>query len=467
MLEPLPEKPFFSAYGLTYNHEDFVAEAIESVLSQGWPSDRFEFVLLDDGSTDATPERVKPYLKHMTYVRQENQGMNAAVTRVMGMLKGDVMAPCSGDDMWPPGKVQRVVSHLQENPQTGLVYGDIEAIDEHGDVLSPSMVKTHGYGPHQGQIAGRLMDRNFVSAGAMTMRTSLLPVLFPMHAYVAWEDWWFAWALTNVVRVDFIDDVVFRYRQHGGNFIFGATEERGLDRLQAEIPFRRYMLGNVRPGTASPGELFSAIHMLHNFLDTLSKAGRSVESVLDLSDAERADAQRLAAEAQALVSTAPQIACFTAARALAANPVHGPAIRVLQELSGRRKIPPPAYFDAVRSVTVYAEAEDLVAHPELVRGYAAAFDSSDDVTLLIVAREWTAAQLETEIAPLIELLSGPQAPDATAAPADVRARLIAFTRADCVLGLADLAVPGVEHFTDVAELRAFVEHRLRFPRLDE
>ena len=153
------------------------------------------------------------------------------------------MAPCSGDDMWPPGKVQRVVSHLQEHPQTGLVYGDIEAIDEHGEVLSPSMVKTHGYGPYEGQIAGRLMDRNFVSAGAMAMRTALLPVLFPLHAYVAWEDWWFAWALTNVARVDFIEDVVFRYRQHGGNFIFGATEERGLDRLQAEIPFRRYMFG--------------------------------------------------------------------------------------------------------------------------------------------------------------------------------------------------------------------------------
>ena len=50
----------------------------------------------------------------------------------------------------------------------------------------------------------------------------------------------------------------------------------------------------------------------------------------------------------------------------------------------------------------------------------AEFDSSDDVTLLIVAREWTAAQLEDEIGPLIELLSGPNAPDATAAPADAR-----------------------------------------------
>ena len=49
MLDPLPDKPFISAYGTTYNHEDFVAEAIESVLAQGWPADRFEYVLVDDG----------------------------------------------------------------------------------------------------------------------------------------------------------------------------------------------------------------------------------------------------------------------------------------------------------------------------------------------------------------------------------------------------------------------------------
>ena len=102
---------------------------------------------------------------------------------------------------------------------------------------------------------------------------------------------------------------------------------------------------------------------------------------------------------------------------------------------------------------------------QLSFAYAEAFGPEDDVTLLIVARQWTAERLEAEIGPLIELLSGADAPDATATPADPRTRLNALTRADCVLGLDELAAPGIERFTDMARLRAFVEHRARYPRL--
>ena len=63
---------------------------------------------------------------------------------------------------------------------------------------------------------------------------------------------------------------------------------------------------------------------------------------------------------------------------------------MLQELGGTPKIPPPPSSTRSAAVTVYAEAEDLVARPELVRAYVAEFGASDDVTLLIVAREWTA-----------------------------------------------------------------------------
>ena len=463
MLEPLPEKPFFSAYGLTYNHEDFVAEAIESVLSQGWPSDRFEYVLLDDGSTDATPERVKPYLKHITYVRQENQGINAAVTRVMSMLQGDVMAPCSGDDMWPAGKVDRVVGHLQENPEAGFVYGDMEAIDRHGRVIVESMVRDKHFGPHAGQIAGKLLPGNFVSAGAMAMRTALLPTLFPMPADVAWEDWWFAWALTNVARVDHIDDIVYRYRHHGGNYVFGASDDVLLERVAQEIPFRRYLFGNVRPGTAGPGDLLTALARMHTTLAALRDAEQPIDSVLEVDEQQRAIAEALAADASAASASAPHVALFAVARALAADPMNKTAVRLLHEVGGTPRIPPPPFFDDVRAVTVYAEAEALVARPELVRAYASTFGARDDVTLLIVAREWRADRLSTEIEGLITMLSGPDAPDATAAPADVRTRLNALTRADCVFGVDDLAVPGMPRFSDVAELRAFVEHRWRFP----
>ncbi|HET6549835.1 MAG TPA: glycosyltransferase, partial [Solirubrobacter sp.] len=392
MLGPLPATPFVSAYGLAYNHEDFVAEAIESVLSQGWPSNRFEYVLLDDGSTDATPERVKPYLDHITYVRQENQGINAAVTRVIGMLKGDVMVPCSSDDAWPPGRLDRVVAHLQENPDVGFVYGDMEAIDQRGRVLQPRMIA--GLDPPSGQIAGRLLNENVVNGGAMTMRAELRPVMFPMPPEVAWEDWWFAWALTSVARVDYIDEVVYRYRQHASNFAFGlADPEKLRDRVQAELPFRRYMLGNVRPGAVTLPELLAGAERLRRTLGELVAHGRPLETLVDVGDAGRAVARRLAEHAAAVADSAPVPAAFTAARALAADPANDDAFRVLHAVAGIPATAPPPFFDDVKNVTVFAEAEELVADPSLVKDYVGAFSAADDVTLVTVAREWDGARL--------------------------------------------------------------------------
>ena len=88
------------------------------------------------------------------------------------------------------------------------------------------------------------------------MRGELKPLIVPIPAAAAWEDWWFAWALTQVAPVDYLDAPVYRYRRHGRNFMLGVTEpEIVLDRVAEEIRFRRYMLGTVRPGTASPAEL--------------------------------------------------------------------------------------------------------------------------------------------------------------------------------------------------------------------
>ncbi|HET6551784.1 MAG TPA: hypothetical protein VFG79_25170, partial [Solirubrobacter sp.] len=112
-------------------------------------------------------------------------------------------------------------------------------------------------------------------------------------------------------------------------------------------------------------------------------------------------------------------------------------------------------------VTVFAEAEELVADPSLVKDYVGAFSAADDVTLVTVAREWDGARLGEALAPLEQLLAFDGAPDVVAAPADQRARANALTRADCVLG--DVPVPGMRCFGDAAELRAFVEHRWRFP----
>jgi hypothetical protein len=462
MLEPLPATPFVSAFALTYNHEDFIAEAIESVLAEQWPADRFEFVLLDDGSTDATPERVKPYLKHLTYIRQENQGIHRAVERLMGSLRGDVLIPCSGDDAWVPGRIALTVERMRERPDVGLSYGDMEVIDGSSRRLAPSFMRAAGHEPHTGQIAGKLLIRNFVSGGSIAVRGELLGAILPIPSFAAWEDWWFAWALTNRAAVDYIDQPIYRYRHHGSNYVFGLSDdEKVLDRLEMEIPFRRHLLGTVRPGTSSVADLLAGVDELLRLLGLIRTHGRDVDPILALTDADREAARRLVQDAAAGVDRAPVAAAFTATRALAIDPTNADAYRTLHILSGARR--GVVRFDDARTVTVFADAEELAAHPDLADVYTRAFGGGDDITLVAVARTWDQDALAAGIGPLAERLSGTDPPDALALPYTPGAWLSALAGADCVLGLEAYPIPGLPRFATPEELRAFAEHRWRFP----
>jgi glycosyltransferase involved in cell wall biosynthesis len=464
MLKPLPAEPFISAYGTTYNHEDYVAEAIESVLAQGWPADRFEYVLVDDGSTDATQERVKPYLKHITYIRQDNQGINATVSRAIAQTRGDVMVPCSGDDMWPPDRLERTVSQLHERPDAGFIYGDMEVIDGRSKVISSSFMRGNQLVPHEGQIAGKLLAGNFVSGGSIAVRGELKSVILPIPAEAAWEDWWFAWALTNVAPAGYVDAPVYRYRMHGANFVFGLTDaETYLDRISEEVRFRRYMLGAVRPGTSSLADLLEGVDSLRRVLLQLTGGGRAIDTLLALTDAQRSASERLAADAAAIAERSPLLAAFTAARAVATDPTSASAYGALHAVAGRPAAPASRPFDDVRAVIVFADAEELVADPSLLAAYVSAFEPADDVTLVAVARTWNAARLGSELAPIAERVAGQDPPDILALPASPAAWLSGLTHADCVLGLPDLPVPGLARFAAAESLRAYVAQRWRFP----
>jgi len=465
MLEPLPSEPTIGVYALTYNHEDFIAEAIESVLAQGWPSDRLNFVLLDDGSTDATPERVKPYEKYLTYVRQENQGINAAATRLVGLVEGDLLVPMSCDDALAPDRFERLLAYYGEHPDVGMTYGDMEAINAQSKVFVPSVLKATKNDPLEGQIAGRLLKGNFISGGSLALRGVLKQVILPMPAEVAWEDWWFAWALTNVAPVGFIDAVVYRYRQHSSNFMLGIgtrSPDLSVKRMAAEIPFRRFLLGNARPGTCNALQLFEATEALRAMARGLTEKGVELETLLPMTDGQKAVADRLAADAVALSARSPVLAAFAAARAIAANPMHNGAFRTLHGLAGTPSTHAPAFFDDVRSVTVFAEAEELVSDPALLRAYAEAFGPDDDVTLIAIAREWDGNRLGAELGPVFDRVMGEAAPDVLALPADTAAWQAGLTQADCVLGGSE--VPGVERFTEPGPLREYVELRRRLPR---
>ena len=67
-------KPFVSVLIDTYNHEKFIEQAIASVLEQNFPAPDCEILVVDDGSSDRTPELIKKFAPRVTYLPKQNGG---------------------------------------------------------------------------------------------------------------------------------------------------------------------------------------------------------------------------------------------------------------------------------------------------------------------------------------------------------------------------------------------------------
>jgi glycosyltransferase involved in cell wall biosynthesis len=105
-----------------FNQGSFLAEAVDSVLAQS--HDDFEIVVVDDGSEDDTPERVKTLPGHVRYLRQENAGPAAARNHGLRVVRHDLVAFLDADDLWPPERTNALLRHFQENPALDFVIGN-------------------------------------------------------------------------------------------------------------------------------------------------------------------------------------------------------------------------------------------------------------------------------------------------------------------------------------------------------
>jgi len=114
--------PLISVVITAYNYGRFIEEAIDSVLSQDFPPDQLEVVVVDDGSTDDTGERVRRYGPQVRYFPTPNRGQAAALNLGFNMARGEIISLLDGDDLFLPGKLSRVAGAFQRDPALGMVY---------------------------------------------------------------------------------------------------------------------------------------------------------------------------------------------------------------------------------------------------------------------------------------------------------------------------------------------------------
>jgi hypothetical protein len=395
-------KPLVSCLITNYNFAHLIERALESAFAQDYGVENLEIVVVDDGSTDDTVAVLEPYRDRIRYVYKDNGGLVSSANRAIAEATGEYLALLDADDEWPADKVSRQVAILEERAEVGLVYSDMEIIDDEGNVLEPSYFAMLDLTPVRGRIFGAQLARNYPAGGAMLFRASLTPLFHPLDERLVAHDWPIVNAIAREHEVAYVDAPLYRYRQHGGNMNLGiaAEQRRTLDARENVI--RRDGLMDVRPGEATDDELAEAAQILVRIYASIGP----LRDAVAVSDEQR-EASRVAFFEGVEAHKAGQhsLALTRLVNAVALDPLDGTARGALQSLLAGgspgggpvpgRRVPPAALPS--RSFVVLAHLDELRLEPGLLGAFAQVYGPHDDASLLVYAAGWDGEAANAEL----------------------------------------------------------------------
>jgi glycosyltransferase involved in cell wall biosynthesis len=218
-------EPLVSVIIPAFNAQDYVAETLDSILSQSYRN--FEVIVVDDGSTDQTARIVKGYGSRVRYYYQSNSG-GCAVPRNTGIKQssGDYLCFMDADDLMVSDRISRQVDFMERLPHLGLVFCDYRNFTEK-DIYPISHFQTC---PHLWLLLKNrkemvlekpcacLAEENFGIAGSSLIRKSLLAFEADFEpTFKACEDFHLYYRLARHSDVGIINEVGMMRRLHGNN----------------------------------------------------------------------------------------------------------------------------------------------------------------------------------------------------------------------------------------------------------
>jgi glycosyltransferase involved in cell wall biosynthesis len=143
-VELVVNEPLVSIITPSYNQADFLRATINSVLDQDYP--RIEYIIVDGGSSDGSVEIIKEYQDRISWwVSEKDQGQTDAINKGFERATGELFAWINSDDVLHPQAVSEAVKFMSENPEVGLVYGDLNFIDQNGITIGSFNAKQTNY----------------------------------------------------------------------------------------------------------------------------------------------------------------------------------------------------------------------------------------------------------------------------------------------------------------------------------
>lgn len=205
-----------------YNGLPYLPLAIESILTQTFAD--FEFVIVDDGSTDNSREIIKSYEdpRIVLICNQENIGLTKSLNKAIHLCQGEFIARQDADDSSEPNRIEEQVKLMESNANVGLVCSWATEIDRDGNA-----VKAWSYPSDPTSFRATMFFYNCVIHSTALIRKSILPVtpydesLRFAQDYNLWVD------ILQSHEIHCIDKELIKYRVHEESI----TKSRSMEQV--------------------------------------------------------------------------------------------------------------------------------------------------------------------------------------------------------------------------------------------
>ena len=206
------QKPAVSVLMSVYNGEKYLREAIESILNQTFKN--FEFLIIDDGSTDGTSLLLKEYEKQDKRVcvsSQENKGVTIATNKLLGHAIGDYLAVMDADDIALPTRFEKQAEFLDKNLGYVVVGSRVLIIDPDGLSIRPFAEKTIHEDIDADHMAGK---GGAIIHPASMIRRSAVESIGGYRDMAPAQDFDLFLRLAEIGKLTNLQDILLKYRMH-------------------------------------------------------------------------------------------------------------------------------------------------------------------------------------------------------------------------------------------------------------
>lgn len=210
---------------ITYNHEKFIAQAIDSILIQQTNFD-YEIVIGEDCSTDRTRDIVISYKKNYPdkiklLLPEQNLGMQKNFIQTFMSCKGEYIACLEGDDYWTDAyKLQKQVDFLESHSETVLCYGNLVVLHENNAATAEHFFMTEPKSNFSRQFPKAIttiediIEVNFIPTASVLFRSGLLGTLPEWMVQVPYADWPLFTLIAEHGNLAYLNEVYGVHRVH-------------------------------------------------------------------------------------------------------------------------------------------------------------------------------------------------------------------------------------------------------------